>query len=96
MKDAKGHGSDKHTASMLAEGGGPKAVAAPIHPGAAGRSDGGKQVTILHQDGEYAVPNGKGHYFTNDKADAISTAQHIHGSGVTIKHRSKRWGPEMG
>lgn len=61
-------------------------------------SVGGRKVTIFHQDGEYAIPNapgGKGHTFANDKADAEATARHMHGHDITIKHRSKRWGPEM-
>jgi hypothetical protein len=88
MKDAKGHGSDSrgaaaHQAGIKQIGGGNGG------PGA------GTQITIKHQDGEYAVPNGVGHYFTDDKSDAEATARSIHGQGITIKHRAATWGPEM-
>lgn len=97
------YGGDAAAAATLAQGH-PKSAPVPVHGGATGRGDAsagaGKRITILHQDGEYAVPNGggkggKAHYFTNDKADAESTARTIHGHGITITHRSKRWGPEM-
>lgn len=61
-------------------------------------SVGGKtQITIFHQDGEYAVPipGNKGHSFTDGKADAEATARAMHGPNITIKHRAKSWGPEM-
>jgi hypothetical protein len=57
--------------------------------------DGSKQVTIKHQDGEYAIPNGVGHTFESDKGSAEDTARAIHGNGITIKHRAASWGPEM-
>lgn len=85
MKDAKGHGSNPR-------GG---AAGAAAHQAGVMQLGGQKQITIFHQDGEYAVPNGVGHYFTDDKRDAEDTARTIHGPNITIKHRAKRWGPEM-
>lgn len=108
-KDAKGHGSDakgaesnpfpasyrQHALWNRAHGISP---AAPVaHQTGVNMVGGQRQITIFHQDGEYAVPipGNKGHSFTNDKADAEATARQMHGSDITIKHRSKRWGPEM-
>jgi hypothetical protein len=68
---------------------------AAAHQAGVNEVGGKRAITIFHQDGEYAVPNGKGHYFTNDKADAEGTARTIHGHDITIKHRAKVWGPEM-
>lgn len=103
-KDAKGHGSDGRGS---AGGSYPYrrdpvtglTSAQPAHQAGVSEATAPKPVTIFHQDGEYAVPNsasGKTHYFTNDKADAESTARVIHGHNITIKHRAKAWGPEMG
>ena len=87
--------SNAHAAATLA--GGPKSAPVDVHPAMATVPAGtGNRVTILHQDGEYAVPSGgKGHYFTNDKQDAEDTARSIHGRGISITHRAKSWGPEM-
>lgn len=82
MKDAKGHGSNPRGRAAAHQAG--------IHEVA-----GQKTITIFRQDGEYAVPNGVGHSFHSDKADAEGTARAIHGPNIGIKFRSKRWGPEM-
>lgn len=50
-----------------------------------------------HPDfGEYRVKNkgGAGHYFTDDKQDAIDTAKTMHGEGTNITFRSKRYDPD--
>lgn len=128
MKDAKGHGSEKHggdasAAKAPAYAGKPTwhgvmpggrkvtnqagnkisyaspeaAVAGAAHQAGVNTVGGQRQITIFHQDGEYAVPipGNRGHSFTNDKADAESTARKMHGDNITIKHRAKSWGPEM-
>lgn len=84
MKDAKGHGSESR-------GG------AAAHQAGVNHVGGVRQITIFHQDGEYAVPipGNRGHSFTNDKDDAEATARTMHGANITIKHRAKSWGPEM-
>ncbi len=83
-KDAKGHGSE-------ARGG------TAAHQAGVNMVGGKKQITIFHQDGEYAVPipGNRGHSFTNDKGDAEGTARAMHGQDIVIKHRAKSWGPEM-
>lgn len=108
-KDAKGHGSDGR-GGPAAEPRRPPGYFANSMPARTARDvqngahqagvnevGGVKQITIFHQDGEYAIPIGgnRGHAFSNDKTDAENTARAMHGNNITIKHRSKRWGPEM-
>src|ERR1700722_1978494 len=72
-------------------------AAGAAHQAGVNTVGGQKQITIFHQDGEYAVPipGNRGHSFTNDKADAEGTARQMHGQDIVIKHRAKSWGPEM-
>lgn len=55
-----------------------------------------KVVTIIKDPGynEYRVPGKKGTeasaYYTDDKEDAILTAQAEHGKNIVIKFRTKR------
>jgi len=53
-----------------------------------------KTITIRKRDGEYRVPGKKGteasSYYTDDKEDAILTAQAEHGKNIIIKFRSAR------
>jgi hypothetical protein len=89
-KDAKGHGSDArgaHSAGVQQVG--------KLQAGIKVLPSGNKQITIKHQDGEYAIPNGIGHAFENDKGAAEDTARAIHGNDITIKHRAASWGSEM-
>ena len=87
MKDAKGHGSDAHSSGVQQVG--------KMQPGTKMLPSGQKQVTIKHQDGEYAIPNGVGHAFENDKEATEGTARAIHGKDIVIKHRAASWGAEM-
>ena len=101
-KDAKGHGSNARGSMGKLDTGMmtpamQRMIGQPAHQAGVNMVGGKKQITIFHQDGEYAVPipGNRGHSFTNDKADAEGTARQMHGQDITIKHRAKSWGPEM-
>ena len=55
-----------------------------------------KTITILRASwGEYRVPGPKGTeaqaYYTDDRGDAIGTAQAIHGQDIKVKFKRTDW-----